>query len=398
MSEMTKIPPRDAEMRMMVTCPFMPISSNISSHRAAQGVMYADQIRHRYPNSIVDINWSGRLKNYEDYDLVWIYHGNDLHGPRKSQALSNEVNMFGDVFGYPYAYNTEEFFNNYRGPCISVGIPMPNYHDYVVMKIKNCLARGKTPMREFLELDMDNLKRVTTETPFVKFPLVTDKLVIGDSHSICMYRPGWTVNSVPFKTLNGALSEGLDVYVRDVGPIDSFSEIEVYFGNIDVRHHICRLFPDREVRMAEIRSLVERYATALENLSKLSGATVSAYELLPIESEARKVPKTGWHAGKPFWGTREERDEVRLYFRENLEKKVRVIRWVSYLENPVTGELEFKYMEKPHSIHLSREFYPYWQGDDGKKFIKVLGPRRGDWTRAPRPSKSNANSLEDLIS
>mgnify|MGYP001984252884 CR=1 FL=1 len=26
------------------------------------------------------------------------------------------------------------------------------------------------------------------------------------------------------------------------------------------------------------------------------------------------------------------------------------------------GELDFEYMEKPKSIHLSREFYPYWNG------------------------------------
>jgi hypothetical protein len=29
--------------------------------------------------------------------------------------------------------------------------------------------------------------------------------------------------------------------------------------------------------------------------------------------------------------------------------------------NPA-GELDFKYMEKPKSVHLSREFYPHWQG------------------------------------
>jgi hypothetical protein len=30
------------------------------------------------------------------------------------------------------------------------------------------------------------------------------------------------------------------------------------------------------------------------------------------------------------------------------------------------GELDFKYMEKPKSIHLSREFYPYWNGIETK--------------------------------
>ena len=26
------------------------------------------------------------------------------------------------------------------------------------------------------------------------------------------------------------------------------------------------------------------------------------------------------------------------------------------------GELDFKYMEKPQSVHISREYYPHWQG------------------------------------
>ena len=38
-----------------------------------------------------------------------------------------------------------------------------------------------------------------------------------------------------------------------------------------------------------------------------------------------------------------------------------IIRWTKYLYND-EGKLDFKYMEKPQSIHLSREFYPYWNG------------------------------------
>ena len=34
---------------------------------------------------------------------------------------------------------------------------------------------------------------------------------------------------------------------------------------------------------------------------------------------------------------------------------------LNYLLNK-KGELDFDYMEKPQSIHLSREYYPYWTG------------------------------------
>ena len=35
---------------------------------------------------------------------------------------------------------------------------------------------------------------------------------------------------------------------------------------------------------------------------------------------------------------------------------------VSINKNYLYETIDFKYMEKPKSIHLSREFYPYWNG------------------------------------
>ena len=104
---------------------------------------------------------------------------------------------------------------------------------------------------------------------------------------------------------------------------------------------------------------------------------VAIYELLPLENESRKLPKTGYYKGKPFWGTWAQRAEVRHTFNQAVEKATRrakFIRWTDYLLN-AKNELDFKFMEKPHSIHLSREFYPHWNGIDtfstSKKLSKV---------------------------
>jgi len=206
---------------------------------------------------------------------------------------------------------------------------------------------------------MDNIRRMCTTAETVRFPTVTDKLVVGDSHAICMYRPGWTVHSVPYKTLHGALEIGLQKLVEEVAPVYQFKEIEFYFGNIDVRHHIFR----QDHPYAAIMGLAQRYADQVNDFHKF-GIRPSVYELLPIEDESRKLPTTGLYKGKPFYGSWGERNDARLAFRNYLRNRVYLKEWVGRYLN-VQGQLDFKYMEQPHSVHLSREFYPYWQGEVG---------------------------------
>jgi hypothetical protein len=181
------------------------------------------------------------------------------------------------------------------------------------------------------------------ESERVDYPNPTRKIVIGDSHSICMYRPGWTVNSVPFKTLNGAINEGFDTFIPH-----EYDELECYFGNIDVRHHAIRL-------EQKVEDLADRY---IEEASKYKA---KIYELLPIECPSRKIPQSGFYKGQPFYGSWSERNDFRNQFNDYIEKEYGIIRWTQHLYNE-QGQLDFKYMEKPQSIHLSREFYPYWNG------------------------------------
>jgi hypothetical protein len=195
---------------------------------------------------------------------------------------------------------------------------------------------------------------------FIKYPKLTDKIVIGDSHAICMYRPDWVVNSVPFKTLNGALNTGFKEFIEDAAPINTFNKVELYFGNIDIRHHLCRIEGNH---IDNAKELASRYIQAAENLPI---DDVSIYELLPIEDESRKLPKSGYYKGKPFWGTWEQRNSARIAFYETLKekaKRVKIIKWTDYLLNR-DGQLDFKNMEMPHSIHLSRSSYPHWTGEE----------------------------------
>lgn len=299
----------------------------------------------------VDVNWSGTTcEDHNQYDVIYVYHGSDWGG---------SLNLFGGLEACSNAFNICNF-SKFKGKVYSLAIDFPKIDEMIGERILNAQSKKKKIQLEWLETDLKNLKRMRIESTTVRFPHITDRVVIGDSHSICMYRPGWTVNSVPFKTLNGALTTGLHTFIEDFTSLEKVTSLECYFGNIDVRHHLCRLEGDS---FTNTMSLALRYVEAVEMLPIKD---VAIYELLPLENESRKLPKTGYYKGKPFWGTWDQRQEVRHTFNQAIEKAVRrakFIRWTDYLLND-KGELDFKYMEKPQSVHLSREFYPHWTGID----------------------------------
>ena len=335
-------------MKAIINCPFIPFASRIASHRAAQGAIYADMLKQTGVD--VEVNWSGKIEDHNQYDAMYVYHGNDWSGG---------MNLFGGVQGFPYAFNTRNF-SQFKGKVYSLAIDFPPYHQMIANKIKTAQDQSKPVQPEWLAVDLVNLERMFNTATTIKHIHVTDKIVIGDSHAICMYRPGWTVNSTPFKTLNGALTTGLDKFIEEYGPVESFKSFEAYFGNIDIRHHVCRIQGDP---VQNARNLANRYLQAVEALPIKD---VAIYELLPIEDESRKLPKSGYYKGKPFSGTWEQRNECRLAFRDELEKnatRARIIRWTDYLLNK-TGQLSFDHMEKPQSIHLSRGSYPHWTGEE----------------------------------
>jgi hypothetical protein len=143
-------------------------------------------------------------------------------------------------------------------------------------------------------------------------------------------------------------------------PKGEFTNAEFYFGNIDIRHHLCRQSDPAEAT----RDLVQRY---VEDVKKLDFQSVKIWEPLPIENESRKLPKTGYYKGTPFYGTWTQRNEIRKIFIAELEKysteRVSIFKWTDHLLN-AAGELDFEHMEKPQSVHLSRAAYPHWQGYD----------------------------------
>lgn len=330
-------------MKVLITTPMAPISERISSHRAAQAAIYADQLRHIGHD--VTVNYGGKIEDYNSFDAVAVYHGNDWGGT---------VNMFGGVkqFG---AIDQIVRLSKFTGKVLSLVIDFPKYSEM----IKPRVDKEPASHPDWKSVDWINLAQIETSATVINpnNELLSTQLAFGDSHAISMYRPGWKVNSVPFKTLHGALDMGLESFVPDNTLV--YFELEVYFGNIDIRHHLLRQ-PD-PIRATQ--DLVAEYVKQCQDLSEKHNAEVAIWEPLPIENESRKLPKTGYYKDAPFYGSWNERNEIRKIFvrelEENVKGNVRVFKWVSKLMNH-KEELDFACMEKPQSVHLSREFYPHW--------------------------------------
>lgn len=337
-------------MKSVILSPFNPISKNIASHRSAEAFIYADQIRNA--GIEVDIHMTGNEFDYSEYDIMYVYHGNDW-----ADSVVGGLNLFGGMKNYA---NIDSLINysNFKGKVFSLKITHPEYHNFLLKRISLLESKNNFDSinPKWRDINWDNFASICETSEKIDPNLLkpSDKLAIGDSHSICLYRQGWMVNSNPFKTLHGALKQGLSSFLYDSLKL---KKLEFYFGNIDIRHHLCRQSNPEQAT----RDLVKEYFEQIKSLNIEAGVR----ELLPIEDESRIVPKTGMYKGTAFYGSWSERNEIRLIFKDECKKqsndKVYMIEWIDYLMND-KGQLDFKFMEKPKSIHLSREYYPHWNG------------------------------------
>ncbi len=333
-------------MKLLLTQPLSPVSNKIHSHKASQGIIYADQLKNAGMDVTVHMT-GNQLQDYNAFDTVALYHGNDWGG---------SLNLFGGLENYA---NIEYIIalSNFRGAVWSLVIDMPDYHGMLWPRVEKAIKDGKKINRLWHDVNWGNLKDVQDRAITYDPNLAKryNKIAIGDSHAICMYRPGWMNVSTPFKTLHGAIKMGFESFI----PEGTYTEIETYFGNIDVRHHLMR-FDNPEQSAID---LAKRYVEECVRISQVYGAHVKIWELLPIENESRVLPKTGYYKGMPFYGTWEQRNNIRKVFNTYIKDHHEVYEWTSGLLN-AKGELDFEYMEKPKSVHLSRGSYPLWTGAD----------------------------------
>lgn len=236
-------------------------------------------------------------------------------------------------------------FIDFKGEIYVLDQKMPDIGAFIKSRKSSCSDL-------FMELDHDAFTKRSKAIKTLSSHLNSETFILGDSHSISVYQPGSDISRNDGKTLFGALKSGLQSFL----PENKINKLIVYFGNIDIRHHLYRQKDLKE----SVYSILEDYERQLRALSIKRIIVVGA---LHIESEERKLPKTGYHEGTPFYGSAKNRSQLVKWWNLYLQAMCKDNEW-EYIGWPDSmlnenGTLDFKYMEKPKSVHLSREFYHY---------------------------------------
>lgn len=316
-------------------------SSKLASHKSAWSYLLKSQLE--YVGLEVDV--LDKSSNIHDYD-VWM-----VALPMEFQGT---YNLFGGATDEP-AERIERFLD-FKGEIYVLNREMPDVGAFVTSRIKSCSEKWAALDAEAITKKCESVETITTN-------LGTGTFVLGDSHSVSVYKPGADISRNDGKTLFGVMREGMSTYIPE-----GTTHLITYFGNIDVRHHICR--------QADPTAAIQRLA--LDYIAHLKGLNIpkiTIHSLLPIEFEGRRIPKTGWYKGTPFAGSQKERTEIMKIFNAKIkelgsQEGFEVLTWPEhwFSENP--EEFASNYMEKPGSVHLSREFY-YWDWSTDSKNKKL---------------------------
>lgn len=297
-------------------------STRLSSHNAGYTFYVLSRLE-QFFNQKVDVI---DISESEEYDILVLTEGLNYR--------EGVFNLFGGISDGLIA--NLQHLNNYLGALYSFGNETIDYTPLVEKRISN------------LAFSMPYCIKLTEED------ITSDCVILGDSHSLSVYEKGYALYRNDGKTLNGFLKEGISSFI----PNRKLKVFRFYAGNIDVRHHILRLFNIWNYEQEVIRLVIE-----LESqLQKINADKIQVVELLPIENSERKLPKTGYFEGKPFYGTVEERQQVVEFFNAQLDMMC-MMNGFTFLDWPdmtnLLGELDVAYMEARQSVHLAPSSYRY---------------------------------------
>ena len=312
-------------------------SSKPESHKSAWTYLLMSQLKSLGIDATV-LTKDANVHNYE----VWL-----VALPMEFQG---SYNLFGGA-NDETAIRMQRLID-FKGSVYCLNRQMPDIGAFAKSRMNACTEIWKN-------LDVETLSTKSVETQTIDLTLKSDTFVLGDSHSVSVYVPGSNISRNDGKTLFGVIKEGMTTYIPE-----GTKHLITYFGNIDVRHHLCRQ-PD-PVKATE--DLVKNY---VEHLKSLNIPKISAVKLLPIDHEERRIPKTGFYKGTPFYGSLEKRLEICRIFNQKLsiylsEAGYELIEWPAEWYQLSPKDYADMYMEKPGSVHLSRKYYQY-DFETGKK-------------------------------
>ena len=314
-----------------LTNPISNIPRLKNSHVLGWSLVWADQL-----NARIDHTCSPAI----GLDTtVYIEHGVNFGGT---------LNLFGGA--------TKEIFDRINRVAahpnvVSLDFDMPDWGEQLKKRIG-----APTTYVGITEQWCDALSKRLSTVPSLKqeqLPGVSAKLdgfTVGDSHSPAYSRDTDIVLRENGKTLYGTLKRGLITEFRNTRP---FGKITFSYGSIDIRHHILR---HKDFNLEDMLVEYVKQGRAIE----------AEYECdvwysipVPVEYEERRLPKTGYFKGTPFFGSRQDRLTLTYQWMERLNKIsgnktiMPPIEWYK-----MDGEKYAKtYMENSSSVHISPQYY-----------------------------------------
>ena len=236
---------------------------------------------------------------------------------------------------------------DFEGQIFVMNHDMPMIGETISKRIHNNSTSSKVS-----QLNPGILDNISAQVNRFDHVEKTNKLVFGDSHCFSAYRPGYMVCRNDGLTLYSSLKNGIKKTIEERSGIDieEIDHLTFYMGNIDIRHHLMR----QENPFDRCYSMVRELGYQLRGLEI---DNIEIVQALPVECESRKLPKTGYYKGTPFYGSWEERSKLCNTFnmaldRISIEDNFNIFRWPACFLND-KKQLDFNYMERPKSVHLS---------------------------------------------
>jgi hypothetical protein len=320
-------------MNQCIYSPIFPIASSPHSHRRGWAELWSHHL---------DVPIFQKGQKLSDFDKVYVYHGHEIG----SEPTSLNYFLKSDE-SYQELADRLHRFASFQGEYVSLDWGCPNYAWLVEQ-------RTTSHMHLFDHIDFEQAGQRCNDMPWQSMLFRAAHQIIGDSHAGSVWQPGASISRNDFKTLHGALQQGLDTFVEGHP-----SRITWYFGNIDIRHHLGRT--DNPMNAA--RELATRYTREALSLAHETEFIAP----LPIEPETRKIPKSGHYKKTAYYGTWDERNEIRRVFIDTIldvisdHPRASLFNWPATWTTD-TGMLNEVHMERPRSVHLSPSFYR-WKTD-----------------------------------
>jgi len=295
------------------------VGTTFHTQGAGYGLIQTKMLKDNHPEDIVDVN--PQVSTWLNYDVLYICESvnfvegsfNIPGGPTKTHY--EKMKAIAEFKGEIRYSNMSFDFNKFNQRLKIEGVTYP----------------------EVVELPWYNT--------FMAHGLMNRKSVIGDSHALSVWRPGYSLEFTAGRTLHGFLKRETVEAINN-----KFDETTTYFMNIDIRFHLMR----QENPKDATKDLIGRY---IDFSSRLKNNTI--VEPLPIEHESRKIPGTGLYKKQPFFGTREERMEIRQIAIEMIRNSDQ--KYISWPEDwiDLDGTKMLDILESRQSVHLKPRYYPF---------------------------------------